>query len=204
VRCRECPLGELGLPQNLGAGPADAEVAVVGINPSVHATDGDAGAFLLGRLARRPEIWARRGALRIRGAARAFVALAEFSGLDVCRAYSTNLVKCATPSNRRPTAEEVETCRRTHLKAELEGLLELRVVLAFGACVGTALLGSSDFGATGTLEGTTAEVLLLRHPVYTLRRWTKRSSEGAKIRTFLRRWAPSSAGVGGFTRRVPI
>ncbi|MHC4574026.1 MAG: uracil-DNA glycosylase family protein [Planctomycetota bacterium] len=203
MRCRGCELGDLGLPQNLGAGPPDAEVAVVGINPSVQTTDAERGAFLLGRLATRPEVWARRHSLRIRGAARAMVALAEFSGLDVCRTYSTNLVKCATPSNRAPTREEVDACLGTHLRAELEGLPELRAVLAFGACVGRALLGSSDFGATGTLEGTTAEVLVLRHPIYTLRRWTKRSSEGTKIRTFLRRWAPSSVRTGAFTRRVP-
>jgi uracil-DNA glycosylase family 4 len=201
VRCDRCHLGALGLPQNLGTGPPDAEVAVVGINPSVRAVDGEVGAFLLGRLTR---VWEHRNTLRIRGAARAFVALAEYSGLDVRRTYSTNAVKCATPANRRPTWEEVETCRRIHLTRELEELPNLRVVLAFGACVGEALLGSSDFGATGTVEGTTAEAIVLRHPIYVLRKWTQVGAEGARIGEFLRRYAPNSVRAEAFARRIPI
>jgi uracil-DNA glycosylase len=188
--CRACGLGGSGLPNCPAAGPPDAVVAVVGINPSVNADDGDRGAFLAPDLAR---FWAsgRWRALRLRGAARAFAAVADEAGLDLERVFSANVVRCATPRNRRPTDEELRTCHRKYLKRELERLPELRAVLAFGACVGT-VLGLSDFGATATIDGTLAEGILLRHPVSTLRKWTRVSTEATTIREFLTRCAPTS------------
>jgi uracil-DNA glycosylase len=192
--CRACGLGELELPRSSGFGPDDAEVAVVGINPAVRAKPGLRGAFLIADLAR---IWGtgRWRALRLVGAERAFAGIADAAGLRLERVYSTNAVKCATPGNRRPTDEELRRCHETHLRTELEALPNLRVVLAFGACVGT-VLGLSDFGATVTIEGTIARGILLRHPVATLRRWTRLSKEATTIREFLRRLSPSSTTEG--------
>jgi DNA polymerase len=187
-RCELCPLGSPRLTYCVGAGPIDAEVAVVGINPAVRAVPGIRGAFIIPILARAGRRWR---ALRLVGAERAFAHLADEAGLRLDRVYSTNAVKCATPGNREPTAEELRTCHANHLKRELEALPNLRVVLAFGRCVGT-VLGLSDFGATTTVEGTIAQGLLLRHPVATLRRWTRLSKEATTIREFLRRWSPSS------------
>jgi uracil-DNA glycosylase len=189
-RCRHCRLSSPRLTYCIGAGPRDAEVAVVGINPAVRAKPGVRGAFIVPILAR---FWAsgRWRALRLRGAERAFAHVADAAGLDLARVYSTNAVKCATPGNREPTKEELRTCHENHLKRELEALPNLRVVLAFGRCVGT-VLGLSDFDATATIDGTTAEGLLLRHPVATLRRWTRLSREATTIGEFLGRWSPSS------------
>jgi len=158
----------------VGYGPAGAAVAIVGINPSVRAVDGET-AFRVADLARAG---ARAGGLRLTGALRAFWHLSALAGLDLREVYVTNAVKCATPGNRRPTAEEIERCAETHLMRELTSLMSLRRALILGKAAGVHL-GLSDFGNRRTLEGTTAEGTLLRHPVATLRRWTRLRAEAA-------------------------
>lgn len=189
--CSRCGLHRHRATYCVGYGrpDAEAEVAVVGINPAVRAKAGVRGAFLTGDLAR---IWrsGRWRSLRLVGAERAFVALADRAGLDVSLIYSTNAVKCSTPKNRPPTERELRRCH-VHLRRELEALPNLRVVLAFGRCVGT-VLGLSDFGLSRTIEGTTAEGILLRHPISTLRRWTNLDRDATTMKAFLKRWSPSS------------
>lgn len=188
--CRACELGSLGLPRCFGDGPTLAEVAVVGINPSIRAKDGVAGAFnapFYGRI----QATGRLSAIKKVGADRAFVAIADGAGLDIARIYSTNTVKCATPGNRAPKPEEVRTCVGKYLRRELEALPILRAVLVFGRVSGDAL-GLSEFGQTRTVEGTIATACLFRHPIATLRRWTRLNRETTKLREFLKRFAPSS------------
>lgn len=182
VDCRACDLGFLGLPRCVGYGPVVAEVAVVGINPSVRAVDGET-AF---RVADFVRVGERAAGLRLTGALRAFWHLSRLSGLELSLAYVTNAVKCATPGNRVPTAEEIEACLRSHLTLEMSSLGNLRRVLVLGRIVG-AHLGLSDFGCHRTLDGTLAEATLLRHPVATLRRWTRLPVEAAAWRSALGR-----------------
>lgn len=191
--CRACALGSLGLAKSDGFGPTGALVAVVGINPSVRAGVGKtvSGAFLIPFLDRMQSRGRPFSALRLVGAERAFAALVEESGLDLSEVYSTNGVKCATPGNRKPTYAEVRTCRETYLLEELGSLLNLRAVLVFGKSPGESL-GLSAFGATATIEGTTAEGILLKHPVATLRKWTTLRRRASTIREFLRKWSPTS------------
>jgi uracil-DNA glycosylase len=188
--CRACGLGGLGLPKLRAVGPPDAEVAVVGINPSVRTMNFEAGAFFVPTLAK---FWAsgRWRALRLGGSPRAFAAIADGAGLDLARVFSANLVKCATPGNRRPTPEEVTTCAERFLRRELEALPDLRAVLIFGRVAGVAL-GLSDFGEVSPVEGTAAVGILLRHPISTLRKWTRLPTETETVRGFLTRFAPSS------------
>lgn len=185
--CKACQLGGLDLPRCVGYGPADAEVAVMGINPSIHARSGILGAFDIPHL----ELFQRNGwtPARLMGSERALWELVTLSGLNLSAVYSTNALKCATPENREPTCQEVSTCVTTHLKAELRSLRNPRTVLVLGRVAGLAL-GLSDFGERRRVEGTTAEAVLLRHPVATLRRWTARETEAARWREALLERAP--------------
>ena len=177
--CRACGLGCLELPRCVGFGPASAEVAIVGLNPSVRAAGaGCVGCFLIPTLAR---LGRRAAALKLQGAARAFYHLSREAGVDLRRVYATNAVKCATPGNRALSPEEVRTCGTTHLTTELETLPNLRTVLVFGAAAG-AFLGLSDFGARTRVEGTLAEAVLLRHPISTLRKWTNLGRDARRLR----------------------
>lgn len=190
LRCAECDLS--GAPRTFGYGNPDAEVAVVGINPSVKTRGaGWKGAFLAPYLAVLREV--RMTPPPLSGAARAFLALSNEVGLILRGVYSTNAVKCVTPGNRPPHALEAIKCHRVHLRAELEGLDRLRAVLVFGRSAGR-VLGLSDFGSEATVDGTLARARLFRHPIYVLRRWTQLDAEAAKIRAFLTRCAPTSLG----------
>lgn len=200
--CRECPLGSLGYLKTDGFGPVDVDVAVVGINPSVRGRDGTValGAFLIPFLARMQSRGWSPTALPLAGAERAFAAIASEAGLDLSWVYSTNVVKCATPSNRKPESEEVRTCVGRYLRGELESLRNLRTILVFGKVAGAAL-GLGDFGETRKIEGTEAVGILLRHPVATLRKWTRLSTEATNVRSFLSTSRRSSTTEGSAPAR---
>ena len=51
-------------------------------------------------------------------------------GLRLQNAYISNVVRCVPPENK-PTGEEIKTCRR-YLKAQIEALPNLKIILALG------------------------------------------------------------------------
>jgi len=61
-------------------------------------------------------------------------------GLVLVGCRITNAVRCVPPENK-PTAREIATCRR-FLEAEIEGLPNLRAVLALGAVAHGAVLAA--------------------------------------------------------------
>lgn len=61
-------------------------------------------------------------------------------GLKLIDCRITNAVRCAPPENR-PTAEEIRTCNR-FLKAELDGLPALSIVLSLGSVAHRAVLAA--------------------------------------------------------------
>lgn len=92
-------------------------------------------------------------------------------GLDREQVYICNIVKCRPPKNRKPSDEEMATCRH-FLVSQLE-LVQPRVIVAMGATAVEGLLGLK-LGIT-RLRGTwrlykgTTPVMPTFHPAYLLR-----------------------------------
>lgn len=65
----------------------------------------------------------------------------EYAGLCRSALYITNVVKCRPPNNRRPTKQEVESCR-VHLEKELE-IIRPKIVCVLGNTAYGSLLDGS-------------------------------------------------------------
>ena len=61
-------------------------------------------------------------------------------GLFLLNCRITNAVRCVPPENK-PTAEEINTCNK-FLKRELEGMKNLRVIMALGGIAHSAVLSA--------------------------------------------------------------
>jgi uracil-DNA glycosylase family 4 len=116
-----------------GFGDRDARLLVVGLAPAAH------GANRTGRMftGDRSGDWLFRALYRA-GFASQPVSVARDDGLELRDCYVTAVVKCAPPGNR-PTARELDTCRRW-LDAELDLLTRVRVVVALGGVAFDRLL----------------------------------------------------------------
>lgn len=92
-------------------------------------------------------------------------------GLERDSVYVCNIVKCRPPKNRKPTEEEMATCRH-YVVSQLE-LVQPRVIVALGATAVEGLLGLK-LGIT-RLRGTwrlykgSVPVMPTFHPAYLLR-----------------------------------
>lgn len=182
--CVDCPLGRSKLPRTIGYGPLSAQVAVVGIAPTCHGPSEQIGAFqipLVTELRRR-----RESIPRLSPSTRMFWSIATDAGWDLVNTYSTNAVKCALPRNREPNYIEFRACAE-HLRMELWNLLNLRLVLAYGSLAGVAL-GLEHGAAVGRLEGSLADIHVLRHPTHTVRKQTGRTGEVEKLREIVDRY----------------
>ncbi|MFB6141596.1 MAG: uracil-DNA glycosylase [Halosimplex sp.] len=105
-----------------GAGPVDADVALVGEAPG--ATEVEAGEPFVGQAGRRLD------------------GLLETAGIDRDAVYVTNLVKVRPPENRDPTADERRAWKPL-LDAELERV-DPAVVVTLGAVASGAVLDSDE------------------------------------------------------------
>ncbi|GIU91983.1 MAG: hypothetical protein KatS3mg011_0889 [Acidimicrobiia bacterium] len=116
-----------------GFGDRDARLLVVGLAPAAH------GANRTGRMftGDRSGDWLFRALYRA-GFANQPVSVARDDGLELRDCYVTAVVKCAPPGNR-PTARELDTCRRW-LDTELDLLTRVRVVVALGGVAFDRLL----------------------------------------------------------------
>jgi uracil-DNA glycosylase family 4 len=121
-------------------GPADAKLLIVGLAPGVRGANrtgrpftGDYAGNLLyptvaeygfgeGKFDARPDDGFRMTACRI-----------------------TNAVRCVPPENK-PTTDEIKTCN-PYLNAEIEGLVNLRAILALGLIAHKAVLRSTGLVA---------------------------------------------------------
>ena len=99
------------------------------------------------------------------------------AGLDAAKeTYITNVVKCRPPSNRNPTAEEIDSCN-PYLRKQIE-LLSPKLVLVLGKVAGNTLLKPdatmADLrGRVHDINGTPA--IAMYHPAYLLRRPSEKS-----------------------------
>jgi DNA polymerase len=158
ARCRACPLWERATQTVFGAGPARAEVMLVGEQPG---NEEDLS-----------------GAPFVGPAGRLLDRAVEAAGLDRTRAYVTNAVKHFKWEARgkrrihqKPAAGEVRACR-PWLEAEIR-VVRPRAIVCLGATAAQALLGRT-FSVTahrGELIPSPLAALLLAtvHPASILR-----------------------------------
>ena len=155
-----------------GEGPPVAEGCIVGMNPGNQEDRanlpfvGPSGALLNDMLSR--------------------------VGVQREKVFVTNAAKCRTPENREPTLAEMKACR-PYLKEELNGLTNLRVVLALGNASLKTLTGKSGIKAhrnrelslRGDLDCTTAPIVIATyHPAFLLRDPSKVPEFRADLRRF--------------------
>jgi DNA polymerase len=118
--CRKCPLCE-GRTNVVGPdGPGDARVVLIGEAPGEKED-----------LSGRPFV-GRAGKILDKAMASA--------GVDRSKVLITNAVKCRPPDNRRPTAEELATCR----PCLLEDLEHAELIVTLGSSALTALTGGKE------------------------------------------------------------
>jgi DNA polymerase len=167
--CSRCPaLVESRECISWGTGSLDADVVVVGEAPAFGNPEADRW---------KGGNWTGM-AYTSRHSGRKVRRLFADAGLDADELYFTNAVKCfpkdpaseGTPTNREPTAEERENCRR-HLRAEIERVSPA-VVATTGKHATQSVLGSLSEGfldsvlePVGSSEFGTV-VLPLLHPSY--------------------------------------
>jgi uracil-DNA glycosylase family 4 len=116
-------------------GPRDAHLLIVGLAPGVSGANrtgrpftGDfAGELLYGTLAKF-------------GFSRGTFAARPDDGLMLVDCRITNAVRCVPPENK-PTPEEARTCN-TFLRAQIEAMRQLRVIVALGKIAHDATLRS--------------------------------------------------------------
>jgi uracil-DNA glycosylase len=92
-------------------------------------------------------------------------------GLDRESVYVCNIVKCRPPNNRKPTEEEMATCRH-YVVSQLD-LIQPRVIVALGATAVEGLLGLklgiTRMRGTWRLYKGSIPVMPTFHPAYLLR-----------------------------------
>lgn len=106
-------------------GPASAELLIVGLAPAAH------GGNRTGRMFTGDSsgAWLAR-ALHKFGFATAPHSLHRDDGFVLVNAFITAALRCAPPQNR-PTPAELNKCA-VHMRAELEALADIRVVVGLG------------------------------------------------------------------------
>ncbi len=116
--CTACPLGLTRTNFVFGTGNPRAEIVVVGEAPGA---EEDA-----------------RGEPFVGAAGQLLTRMLQAIGLQREEVYICNILKCRPPNNRRPTPQEVATCR-PYLWKQLE-LIQPAFILALGATAAAALL----------------------------------------------------------------
>jgi len=110
-RCRKCRLGTARRHAVPGEGPSDARIMVIGEAPGA-SEDASGKPFC--------------------GAAGDFLdELLETEGLARGKIFLTSSVKCRPPGNRRPRADELETCREAWLLSQIE-VIDPDLIILFG------------------------------------------------------------------------
>ena len=66
----------------------------------------------------------------------------DVAGIDRSALYISNVVRCYTPENRKPTAEELENCRPI-LDREIE-ILQPKIIIALGSMAFAQLTGMNQ------------------------------------------------------------
>lgn len=117
--CTACPLGLRRTHFVFGVGNPRADIVVIGEAPGA---EEDA-----------------RGEPFVGAAGQLLNRMLQAIGLRREEVYICNILKCRPPSNRRPTPQEIATCR-PYLWKQLE-LIQPAFILALGATAATALLG---------------------------------------------------------------
>src|SRR5581483_6758718 len=149
--CTLCPLAAGRTQVVFGAGDPDADLMFVGEAPG---RDED--------LQDEPFV-GRSGKLLDR-------LLLEELGVDRSRVYIANVVKCRSPDNRDPKAEEIAACR-PYLHAQMD-LIRPRVVITLGNFA-TKLLLETDLGITKlrgrSYPGPSWQLVPTYHPAAALR-----------------------------------
>ncbi|MEN3027183.1 MAG: uracil-DNA glycosylase [Chlorobiota bacterium] len=116
--CTACPLGLTRTNFVFGVGNPKAEIVVIGEAPGA---EEDA-----------------RGEPFVGAAGQLLNRMLQAIGFRREEVYICNILKCRPPNNRRPTPQEIETCR-PYLWKQLE-LIQPPFILALGATAATALL----------------------------------------------------------------
>jgi DNA polymerase len=144
--CSRCPLAKERTRAVPGEGPGRAEILLVGEAPGKD--EDHAGRPFVGRA----------GSVLDR--------CLEEAGIDRCRVFITNAVKCRPPGNRRPKKDEIEACR-PYLEAQIE-LVQPKVVILMGNAATKAVL---DMEGVTSLRGQVYRDLFIVtfHPAAVLR-----------------------------------
>lgn len=163
LACRACRARDEARRVVPGAGPLDAEIAIIGQNPG---EDEDAmGVAFVGRSGSELDVWL------------------EKLDLDRDKVMVTNACKCHTNRNRTPTAKEITTCKDLWLRQEIATFSKLQVVIPLGRAALQALLGAEKIpgAAPAVMQPWWADIVLdtddqrrlvmipLPHPSYLLR-----------------------------------
>lgn len=169
--CTRCPLYDAGKHTCVpGEGSTDVDILLLGRNPGVDES-----------VANRPFV-GRAGQLLRDAIAR--------SDLDESELYITNVVKCHTPENRKPSASELEACD-VYLQAELKKVRPKYIFVfgneALGQLTGKKHGEKGKNGAPGitSLQG---KVMTVRdyivfpfaHPSYIVRQGGVEDSKGGE------------------------
>jgi DNA polymerase len=149
--CSCCPALAEGCPPLFGAGNQTADWLLIGAAPT--ADEAQQGEPFTGQ----------EGVL--------LGAMLRALGLTREQVYLTNIVKCATPEHREPTAQEAQACA-PYLQRQI-ALVQPRVILLLGRVAAQTLLQCDT--PIGKLRGTVhrheggAPLVATYHPAYLLR-----------------------------------
>lgn len=133
----------------------------------------------------------RQGEPFVGAAGQLLTAMLRAIGLQRSDVYIVNILKCQTPGNRDPKAEEVAECR-AYLQRQIE-LIQPKLVLALGRIAAQNLLQTSE--NLGKLRGqwhsygvTKTPLWVSYHPAYLLRSPTEKQKSWQdlkQVRNFL-------------------
>jgi uracil-DNA glycosylase family 4 len=172
--CSGCPALAEGCPPLFGAGNQTADWLLIGAAPT--ADEAQQGEPFTGQ----------EGVL--------LGAMLRALGLTREQVYLTNIVKCATPAHREPTAQEAEACA-PYLQRQI-ALVQPRVILLLGRVAAQTLLQCDT--PIGKLRGTVhrheggASMVATYHPAYLLRSPLEKRQAWADLLL-----ARAAAGTGG-------
>lgn len=121
-KCLACELGSSRKNFIFGSGNFNADIMIIAESPSTD--DDDAGKPIVGR------------------AGELLTQIIEAIELKRNDLYIVNIIKCKTPSNRRPTENEVDKCI-PYLKKQIE-LIQPKFILALGIATFNSLLKSNE------------------------------------------------------------
>jgi DNA polymerase len=149
-QCEACELHKARTQTVFGEGDPEADLMVIGEAPGAEED--------------------RQGAPLVGPTGKLFDAMLQAIGFRRDQVYITNIIKCRTPGNRDPHADEVQHCQ-AYLKRQV-ALVKPRVILSAGRVAAQSLLSSAE--AVGRLRGKEASyqgipVVVTYHPAYLLR-----------------------------------